>query len=282
MEKEIIEDGSFEGERALFNIHDKKIISSRFHDGESPLKFAQNVELDNCTFEWKYPLWHSNNIKVTNSSFFTMSRSGIWYTKNIEIKDCIIDAPKLFRRCDGVNVINSNFSDASETLWNSKNIRLEHVKAKGDYLGFNAENVYVNDFYLDGNYCFDGGKNIVVKNATLNSKDSFWNCDNVVVENSTIIGEYIGWNSKNLVFINCKIESNQGFCYIDGLKLVNCELNNTDLCFESCSNVQAEVTSVIDSVKNPISGYIHALGIKELILDPKYVDKSKIEIKVDN
>ena len=30
MEKEIIENGSFEGERALFDIHDKKIISSRF------------------------------------------------------------------------------------------------------------------------------------------------------------------------------------------------------------------------------------------------------------
>ena len=70
------------------------------------------------------------------------------------------------------------------------------------------------------------------KSPLLISKDAFWNCENVTVYDSIIIGEYLGWNSKNLCFVNCTIESNQGFCYIDGLKLENCTLLNTNLAFE--------------------------------------------------
>ncbi|WP_370784283.1 DUF3737 family protein [Faecalibacillus intestinalis] len=36
---------------------------------------------------------------------------------------------------------------------------------------------------------------------------------------------------KNITFVNCKIESLQGLCYIEGLKMVNCKLINTTLCF---------------------------------------------------
>jgi hypothetical protein len=36
--------------------------------------------------------------------------------------------------------------------------------------------------------------------------------------------------------------------------------------------------TIIDSVKNPISGKIVAKGIKELIMDEKYIDPSKTEI----
>lgn len=41
---------------------------------------------------------------------------------------------------------------------------------------------------------------------------------------------------------------------------------NTDLAFEY-STVQVEASTVIDSVKNPISGEIKAKSIRELILD---------------
>ena len=134
---------------------------------------------------------------------------------------------------------------------------------------------------LDGNYCFDSAKNIVIRNSILRSKDSFWNSEDVTVINCTIIGEYLAWNSKNLTFINCTIESHQGLCYIDNLKLVNTKLVNTDLCFEYCSNINADIISEIDSVKNPYSGIINAYSIKEIILDEKYVDPSKTQILVN-
>jgi hypothetical protein len=41
---------------------------------------------------------------------------------------------------------------------------------------------------------------------------------------------------------------------------------DTDLAFEK-SEVEAEVTTVVDSIKNPKSGTIKAAGVKEIIMD---------------
>ena len=142
----------------------------------------------------------------------------------------------------------------------------------------NCKNVYANNFTLDGNYAFDGASDVEIHNAKMTSKDSFWNCENVTIYDSIIIGEYVGWNSKNLTFVNCTIDSNQGMCYIDGLKMINCKLLNTDLSFELCKNVDADIKSNIISVKNPINGQIKANKIGEIILDEAMIDPSKTKI----
>ena len=64
---------------------------------------------------------------------------------------------------------------------------------------------------------------------------------------------------------------------MNNVVLKNCNLLNTTLAFEY-STVDAEVTSYIDSVKNPISGKIMAKGIGELIFDDPKIDKSKTKI----
>ena len=109
------------------------------------------------------------------------------------------------------------------------------------------------------------------------SKDSFWNCENVYVENSIIRGEYIGWNSKNVIFKNCIIESNQGFCYMENLKLIDCVLENTDLAFEY-SSVEATINSSIVSIKNPLSGTIVCDSVGEIIIDENSKKTCKTQI----
>ena len=277
--------GKFEGERALYNIHDTEIFDSTFENGESPLKECSNLKIYNSIFKWKYPMWYSNNIYVKNSQLLETARSGIWYTNNITIEDTLIEAPKQFRRSSNIKLINCQIPNALETLWNCSVIEMNNVVAKGDYLGLNCKNIKINNFKLSGNYAFDGASNIEISNAVMLSKDSFWNCENVVVKDSTIIGEYLGWNSKNLTFINCTIDSLQGMCYIDNIKLVNCKLLNTNLAFELCSNIDAEILSKIDSVKNPLSGHITAQSIGEIIQDNmsfrgQTIDNSKTIIEV--
>ena len=267
----------FEGERALYNIQDTKIESCTFQNGESPLKECKNIEIDSSIFKWKYPLWYSSDIKVNNSVLLDTARSGIWYTKNISMRDCFIEAPKTFRRSEKIYLENCKIPNAEETLWNCRDITIKNVDAKGHYFGLGAENVEIENFTLDGNYGFDGAKNIRIKNAKLLSKDAFWNTENVTVENSLIIGEYLGWNSKNLKFINCTIESNQGMCYIENLEMINCRLMNTDLAFE-LSTVNADIKSKIISVKNPISGKIHAEEIGEIILDKNMINPDLTKI----
>lgn len=268
----------FTGERALFGVKNVEIEKSIFDDGESPLKHSDSVKVCGSEFKYKYPLWYSNNVQVKDSIFEELGKSGIWYTNNITFKDVKIIAPKEFRRCKNVSLENVVFTNAAETFWNCDGIELKNVEAKGDYFAMNSCNMKCENFTLEGNYFFDGGKNIEVRNSKLISKDAFWNCENVTVYDSVIEGEYLGWNSKNLRFVNCTIESNQGFCYIDGLKLENCTFKNTDLAFEYCSNIDAEVHGKIISVKNPVSGKIKADEIEELFLDGTKIDPSKTEI----
>ena len=271
----------FKGERALFAEDGAKIYDSIFDEGESPLKESKNIEVYNSQFKWKYPMWYSNNINVTNCNWFEMARSGVWYTNNITVKDSLITAPKNFRRCDGVTLENVNLTNAEETFWNCKNIKLNNVTAKGHYFAMNSENIEVDNFKLDGNYSFDGAKNITVRNSVLLSKDSFWNTENVTVYDSYICGEYLGWNSKNLTFVNCTIESLQGLCYIDNLTMKNCKLINTTLAFEYAKEIDAEITTKIDSVFNPVSGTISAPEIETLIVEKDMVnpDSTKITCK---
>ena len=272
-----IRGGEFIGERALFSSADLRIENALFHSGESPLKESRNIELFGCEFAWKYPLWYCKDIRVEGSVLRDSARSGIWYTKDIRMSDCEIEAPKTFRRSVGIELCRVNMPNALESLWNCSNIKLNDVYVKGDYFGFGACDVLAENLTVDGNYLFDGGKNIVVKNSKLISKDAFWNCENVTVENCLIVGEYLGWNSKNVTFINCVIESNQGMCYMDNVILRDCKLQSTDLCFEYCT-VDAEISSHVDSVKNPISGRIVAESIGEIIHEPHRVDVTKTTI----
>ncbi|WP_050636243.1 DUF3737 family protein [Candidatus Stoquefichus sp. SB1] len=269
------------GERALFQSADLKIEDCVFADGESPLKESHHIDIEQSIFRWKYPLWYCQNIKVMNSTLLETARSGIWYTNHIEISDSIIEAPKTFRRASDIHLNNVDMPIALESFWNCQNITLKNVTARGDYFAMNSENIVISGLNLTGNYCFDGCKNIEIHDSKLISKDAFWNCENVIVYDSIIIGEYLAWNTKNITFINCTIESLQGLCYIENLKMVNCKLINTTLAFEYCSHVDAHIVSHVDSIMNPVSGTIQVQSIGELILDEKKIDPSKVDVIVE-
>lgn len=168
----------FVGERALYRSRNLVIRDSVFRDGESPLKECGDIEVVDCEFQWKYPLWYCENVRVKDSVWQEMARSGVWYTNNISVEDSLISAPKNFRRCRGVEIRNVCMPKAEETLWSCQDVRLEKIDAQGDYFGMNSSDVEVDGLKLYGNYAFDGGRNITVRNSKLLSKDCFWNCEN--------------------------------------------------------------------------------------------------------
>lgn len=279
-DKEIIRQNYFEGERPLFKGRNLSIEDTVFGEGESPLKESENINLVNSSFEWKYPLWYSKNIKVKNCTWQEMARAGVWYTDNIDIENTLIQAPKNFRRCNNVRLSNVFIPNAQETLWNCNKIELNNVNAKGDYFAMNSKNMKINDFNLIGNYSFDGAENIEIHNAKMLSKDAFWNSKDVTVYDSYISGEYLGWNAKNLTLINCTVESLQGMCYIENLVMKNCKFINTTLAFEY-STINVNAKGKIDSVMNPKGGFISADSIGELIMEEDKINPENTIIKCD-
>lgn len=232
-------------------------------------------------FQWKYPLWYSNNVTAKDCTWFEMARAGVWYTNDLTVENALIEAPKNFRRCHNLTLNNVSIPNAAETLWHCDGVTLNNVMAKGDYFAMNSQNMRIDNFQLAGNYSFDGAKNVEIHNAKMISKDAFWNSENVTVYDSVISGEYLGWNAKNLTLINCTIESLQGMCYIDNLVMKNCKLINTTLAFEY-SKVDVEINSYVESILNPSSGVIRAYSIGELIMEKERINPADTEIVCDN
>ncbi|MBO4534745.1 MAG: DUF3737 family protein, partial [Clostridia bacterium] len=125
---DVIKDRLFEGERAEFWAQGKRYEGCTFRNGESPLKESRDISLDGCTFGWKYPLWYAHRILVERSTLLETARSGIWYTRDITIRDSLIEAPKTFRRAEGITLERVKMPNAKETLWGCKDVNLQDVK----------------------------------------------------------------------------------------------------------------------------------------------------------
>lgn len=272
-----IEDGRFGGERALYRARNLKLVRAVFNEGESPLKEGENLCLEDVQFRWKYPLWRCRNVTVSNSTWLEMARSGVWYTDDIRISSCLIEAPKNFRRCWRLILEDTDLVNAQETLWNCQDIQARNITVRGDYFGMNAERGTFSNMRLSGNYAFDGASDLLITDSVILSKDAFWNTRNVEIRNSHITGEYLGWHSENLKLVNCTISSGQGLCYAKHLTLENCRLLDTDLAFEY-SSVTADISGTVDSIKNPDSGSIEADSVGQLILDEQIINPDQIRI----
>ena len=258
----------FGGERPLYCRHDLYLENVKIHAGESALKETGNITAVHCQFEGKYPFWECDGFVIKDSLLTVGARSGLWYSSNCEIYDTIIDAPKTFRRMDGIKLKNVQIPGGTETFWDCRNIVVEDsVIDRADYVFMHCENVKLTNVKLNGNYSFQYAKNVEIRNCVLNSKDSFWEAENVTVIDSVINGEYLAWYSKNLRLVRCHITETQPLCYCDDLVLEDCTMGaDADLAFEY-SSVQATVKGHVPSIKNPRTGFIRYGSVGETILD---------------
>ncbi len=276
-----IKDQEFEGERPLFASHHLKIENVTIHIGESALKECSDIEAIKCKFEGKYPFWHVDGFKISKCLFTTGARAALWYSRNLEMYDTIVEAPKMFREMDGIKLINVRIPDAQETLWHCRNIELENVEvSNADYLFMHSENIYINNYRQQGNYSFQYCRNVEMHNAIIDSKDAFWNTENVTVYDSEITGEYLGWHSRNLRLVNCHISGTQPLCYASGVIMENCTMDNdADLAFEYTS-LHANIVGNIHSIKNPTTGNITADSYGVIIIDDNVKSPANCDIKL--
>lgn len=264
----IISNKEFGGERPLFGARDVRLDHVTVHAGESALKTAAGVEAVDCVFEGKYPFWHVDGFRLERCRFTEGARAALWYSRGLVMTDTLVEAPKMFREMEGLELRRVRIPDAQETLWHCRDIVMEDVEvANADYLFMHSENIRIDRYRQRGNYSFQYCRNVEIRNARIDSKDAFWNTENVTVYDSELNGEYLGWHSRGLRLVRCRISGTQPLCYARGLVMEDCTMAaDCDLAFED-SELTATVRGVITSVKNPRSGSIAAEGYGEIILD---------------
>lgn len=274
----LIENKNFPKERDLYGVKDVLLKNCSFdgeEDGESALKEAENVKLDNCFMNLRYPLWHDNGVELNGVTMTDKCRAALWYTNKVKITDSNLLGIKALRECKDIEISSSKII-SPEFGWKSGNINVENSGISSEYVFLMASDIHLDKVDFKGKYSFQYVKNVLIEESVLDTKDAFWHSDNVTVKNSVVKGEYLAWYSENLTLINCKIIGTQPLCYCKNLKLIDCEMENTDFSFEY-SDVDATVKGDILSVKNPRSGRIVADSISELM----YTDDSKYECKAE-
>lgn len=253
-------------ERALYGIKNASIKSCTFdgpEDGESALKETENLSIIDSNFRLRYPLWHTKNTLLENCTMSENCRAPLWYDNKISLKNCNIKGVKALRECKEFNIDNCDI-DSQEFGWMLTKGKINNTKLLSEYPFFMASDIKMDYLNLTGKYSFQYTKNMEIKNSYLDTKDAFWHAENVTVVDSIVRGEYLGWYSRNLTFIGCKIIGTQPLCYAENLVLKDCEMIDCDLSFEN-SDVNADISGKITSIKNPLSGRIIADAIEEII-----------------
>ena len=268
-EKTIIKDVKLGGERPLFGLRGARLVNVEITDGESGVKCFSDIEAEGCRFFGKYPLWHVDGSKIRDCYFAVGSRSAIWYSVGMTMERCTIDGPKFFRECADLTLRDVRITDADETFWKCKRVRIENVNLhEGTYPFMFCEDVFVDGLTSDSKYVFQYCKNVEIHNAKIVTKDAFWECENVTIYDSELDGEYIGWHSKNIKLVRCYIAGEQPLCYMDGVILEDCTFDPAcDRAFEDSKGIDASIRGAITEVKNPISGRIVADSIGKVTLD---------------
>ncbi len=263
---ELIKDKQFGGERPLFGSHDTRFENIIISDGESGIKCCRNIECADSKFYGKYPWWHVDGSVIDNCYFAPGSRSAIWYSNNMVMRNCVIDGPKFFREMHNLSLENVKINDADETFWKVSGLKIKNVELhEGTYPFMFCKDVYVDGLKSDSKYVFQYCKNVEVHHAEITTKDSFWECENVTVYDSNLDGEYLAWHSKNIRLVRCRISGEQPLCYLDGITLEDCTFDAAcDRMFEDCSNINAQISGKLTEVKNPISGRIVADEIEKI------------------
>lgn len=256
----------FDEERALYNAKSTDIIDCVFAgeaDGESVLKEARDIYLDNCSFSLRYPLWHVQGFKMENSKMDDKTRAPIWYSFDGEMNKVNLTGVKAVRECKNIKV-NDSYVESPEFGWKCDGVALKDTEIISEYIFFDSKNISLENVKMKGKYSYQYVEGLTIRDSYLDTKDAFWHAKNITVINSTVKGEYLAWFSEGLTLIDCKIIGTQPLCYCKDLKLINCTMEGADFAFEY-SDVEADIKGDVISIKNPKSGTITVDSVGEVI-----------------
>ena len=264
----IIENKTMDAERALYGSDGVLVRGCAFDgpaDGESALKESRDVQVENCFFNLRYPFWHDRGLRISGSELTDKCRAALWYSEGVEITDTKMHGIKALRECADVKMRGCDIV-SPEFGWSVSGLFMANCTAESEYFMMRSTDLHFKGVKLKGKYSFQYIENSVFENCEFDTKDAFWHAKNVIVRDSVVKGEYLAWYCENVTFERCRIIGTQPLCYCKGLKLIDCEMINTDLAFEK-SEVEATVTTAIDSIKNPYAGRISAPAAGEIIID---------------
>lgn len=104
---ETIRNRTYDEERALYGSRNLLIQDCRFAgpaDGESALKEAHNITVENCFFDLRYPFWHDTEITLDRIHMTENCRASLWYSSGVSIFNSELFGIKALRECSDIRM----------------------------------------------------------------------------------------------------------------------------------------------------------------------------------
>lgn len=177
-------------------------------------------------------------------------------------------------------IIENKTFDMERTLYNSDGLLLKNCRFDGPADGESAlkesRNVELENCFFNLRYPFWHDDSVKITDAEMTEmcRAAIWYSRNMEIAHSKLHGIKALRECANIKMRGCDVISPEFGCYCKGLKLMDCEMVDTDLSFEK-SQVEATLTAPIVSIKNPLSGHIYVPCVDEIIRDDN-VDRERV------
>ena len=125
---------SLDEERALYGITHATVKNCLFDgpaDGESALKEASDVTVENCDFRLRYPLWHVHGGRMTNCTLTDTCRAALWYTEDMAIEGSTLGGIKALRECNRMTLTGCTV-DSAEFGWLCRGVDFTDCRIRGE------------------------------------------------------------------------------------------------------------------------------------------------------
>ena len=162
--KQIIDEKQFDEERALYHLEDTCVQSCVFagpEDGESVLKEARNIEVADCQFSLRYPMWHVKGFSMSGSTMDELTRAALWYADHGKIANSTLGGIKAVRECNDIQLENCEII-SQEFGWKCSDITLSDSSITSEYIFLDSKNVKLNHVKMKGKYSFQYMENLEI------------------------------------------------------------------------------------------------------------------------
>ena len=265
----LIKDTEFGGERPLFESHDLRLENVVIRAGESAIKECSNIEAFECRFEGNYPFWHVHGFKIDRCYFDVGGRSALWYCDHLKMTDTVIDAPKMFREMNEIDIENVTMNDADEVFWRCNGIRIKNLKLHGGWIrnlvedsGFKGKVTVVGvDKDNIDKEMKELGVKFITKQTILKKRGQQYGLENELIDKC--------WTGKRPVYISVdkdvldekeyKTNWNQGIMSVDELFAIiedTFEMRKVigmDICGEMDEAVNSEFGSIYNEINQAVN-----------------------------
>lgn len=143
-----------------------KLIKDETFDEERALYGSDSIALEHCFFNLRYPFWHDETLKISDSEMTELCRAALWYSADIIITNSRFRGIKALRECERIEMRSCDVI-SPEFGWSVHDMVMENSTVQSEHFIMRSGHLTFQDVSLQGKYSFQYIYDSVLMTASL-------------------------------------------------------------------------------------------------------------------